>query len=166
MTRPPPPLAGFTLLELAIVMAVVAILAAIAVPSYQQLLARQQLRAAGEALALDLRHAREEARRSGRPSYVSFGGGPQWCWGISQGQPCDCTSGVPACTQARGSARDYPLVELARADALTFEPSLGRALVAGSATLKSRKGHSLQVQVGALGRPLLCGPDAPQPGNC
>lgn len=165
-SRHPPRRRGFTLLEVAIVLALLGIVAAVAVPSYHQLLARQQLRAAGEALALDLRMAREMAQHSGKPSFVSFAAGPQWCWGVSRGQPCDCASGVPACNLARSGASDYGLVQLQRADALEFEPTLGRAEAAGAAELATRQGHSLQVRVGVMGRAAICGPDAPRPGVC
>lgn len=166
---------GFTLLEAAIVIAVLGIIAAVAVPSYGSMLARQQLRAAGAHLALDLRIAREEALRSGRSVFVSSrGSGAAWCWGVSRDSPCDCQSGstkdgqggAPACSVGRGEVSDYPLVELGRADTLEFQPGLGRALSAGTVELKTRKKHSLQVQVNVLGRAHLCGPDAPKPVDC
>jgi type IV fimbrial biogenesis protein FimT len=168
MHRPHPARAflGFTLLEVAIVLVVMGIIAAVVVPSYGHMLARQQLRAAGETLALDLRNAREEALRSGQPVFVSSRGGTAWCWGISRGQPCDCAGGVPACGLARGQAQDYPLVELGRSDALQFEPRMGRLLSAGQIELKTRKSQSLQVQVSEMGRARVCGPDAPKPQAC
>jgi type IV fimbrial biogenesis protein FimT len=157
---------GFTLLEVAIVLVVTGIIAAVAVPSYSHMLARQQLRAAGETLALDLRNAREEALRSGQPVFVSSRTGPAWCWGISRGRPCDCGGSLPACGLGRGQAQDYPQVELGRGDTLQFEPRMGRLLSAGQIELKTRRNQSLQVQVNLMGRPRLCGPDAPKPGAC
>jgi prepilin-type N-terminal cleavage/methylation domain-containing protein len=157
---------GFTLLEMAIAIAVLGIVAAVAVPSYSQLLARQQLRSAGSKLALDLRMAREQALQSGRPVFFSSQAGADWCWGLGAGQACDCAGGVPACTIGRSGASDYPRVELARADALEFEPAMGRAQSAGSIELKTLRKQQLQVQVNAMGRAHLCGPDAPRPGAC
>jgi len=158
---------GFTLLEAAITLAVLAIITAAAVPTYHNLLARQQLRAAGEQLALDLRMAREQALRSGQPLYVSGrAGAKDWCWGVSSGQPCDCAGGVPRCTQSLGRSAEFPLLEMSRAEALSFEPRLGRSETATSFELKSRRGHSLQVQVNPMGRAHLCGPDAPKPQPC
>jgi prepilin-type N-terminal cleavage/methylation domain-containing protein len=158
---------GFTLLEAAITLAVLAIVAAAAVPSYHNMLARQQLRAAGEQLALDLRMAREHALRSGQPVFVNAReGAKDWCWGLSSGQPCDCAGGVPACSLGRGRSADFPLLEMSRAADLSFEPRLGRSETTAAFELKSRRGHSLQLQVNAMGRAHLCGPDAPKPQPC
>lgn len=52
---------GFTLLELLITMAVVAILAAVAVPSFQNMIATQQVRSAASDLVSALNFARSEA---------------------------------------------------------------------------------------------------------
>ncbi len=163
--RPPRSRHGFTLLEMAFVLAVIGIVMALAVPSYANFMARQQLRAAGESLALDLNHAREESLRGGPSIYITYRTGPDWCWGISRGQPCDC--GLPAsCNMSRAQAREYPRVTLAEGMPLQFESGLGRLVAAGSAAFSSSAGHSLQVQTTLLGRPHLCGPDAPKPSAC
>ncbi|MBW8891752.1 MAG: prepilin-type N-terminal cleavage/methylation domain-containing protein [Burkholderiales bacterium] len=88
---------GFTLLELAFVMAVLAIILAAAVPSYAGYLARQRLRHVAELLEMDLRRARALSVQEGRNTYVSFQSGPQWCWGASRQSPCDCATGLPRC---------------------------------------------------------------------
>ena len=157
---------GFTLLELAIVLAVLGILLAMGVPSYANFLARQQLRAVGEQLAMELRHAREASVR-GQSLHASFRGGPDWCWGISQGQPCDCASGVPACNVSVGRAAEFPRVQMERAgEPLSFEPGAGRLLAAGETAFGTRAGHALVVRSSLLGRTQLCGPDAPKPSSC
>ncbi len=159
-------LRGFTLLEVAAVMAITGIVLAMAVPSYANFAARQQLRAAGETLALDLRLAREESLR-GANVFISYRSGREWCWGISHGQPCDCgKGGVPVCSISRGVAADYPRVELRPGDSLQFEPGMGRLLAAGQTELTSSAGHRLSVQTNLMGRSHLCGPDAPKPGAC
>lgn len=157
---------GYTLLEVAFVLAVLGVLLALGVPSFADFLARQQLRAAGEQLAQELRHAREASVR-GQALHASFRAGPDWCWGISQGQPCDCVSGVPACNISVGRAADYPRVQMTRAgEALSFEPGAGRLLAAGETAFATRAGHQLQVRSSVLGRTQLCGPDAPRPSSC
>lgn len=159
-------LRGFTLLEVAAVMAITGIVLAMAVPSYANFAARQQLRAAGETLALDLRMAREESLR-GASVFISYRAGREWCWGISHGQPCDCSKGgVPVCSISRGVAADYPRVELRPGESLQFEPGMGRLLAAGQTELATSAGHRLSVQTNLMGRSHLCGPDAPKPTSC
>lgn len=167
MARHAPPRArGYTLLELGVVLAVVGVLLALGVPSFADFLARQQLRSAGEQLAQDLRHAREASVR-GQALYASFSAGPAWCWGISQGQPCDCGSGVPACNVSVGRAVDYPRVQMSQAgEPLSFEPGAGRLRAPSETAFSTRAGHRLQVRSSVLGRTQLCGPDAPKPTSC
>jgi len=65
--RPPHDQSGFTLIELAVVIAMVAILAALAVPSWTQLRARNAIRATVNDFNLSLQFARSEAVRLNSP---------------------------------------------------------------------------------------------------
>jgi type IV fimbrial biogenesis protein FimT len=62
---------GFTLVELLVALVVVAILVAIAAPSFQELIKRQRLRAVVETLLSDMRAARSEALALGLAGSVS-----------------------------------------------------------------------------------------------
>lgn len=57
---------GFTLLEVMLVLSLVLLLAALAVPAYQPLLARWALTTEAQTLVEDLRHARSQALARGR----------------------------------------------------------------------------------------------------
>lgn len=61
---------GFTLVELLIVIAIVAILAALAVPSFNTLLVRRSVLSAASSLVSDMRLARSEALRRSVPVTV------------------------------------------------------------------------------------------------
>lgn len=162
------PARGFTLLEMAVVISIAGILLAVAVPNYSRLMQRQQLRGAADALLQDLRHARELSVRSRSPVFVSYRLGKNWCWGVSSGQPCDCAgaSPLPACSASRGQATDYPHVRLEAADDAAFEPGMGQAPKHGTVQLSTPTGSNLRVELNALGRAQVCGPDAQTAAPC
>ena len=73
---------GFTLIEIMVVIAILAILGAIAAPSFQNLLLNNRLGAASSALQVSLSLARSEASKRGADSRVSVvANGTAGSWG-------------------------------------------------------------------------------------
>jgi len=95
---------GFTLTEMAVTVAVLAILAAIAVPSFQSTIDKRRLIGAAEQLYGDLQYARSEAIKGNRVVGVNFtaNGTDTWCYGMDDtptATVCDCnTSAASDCT--------------------------------------------------------------------
>ena len=82
---------GLTLLELAIVVAVVAIVAASAAPSFGALVDARRLDGAATRLAADLQFVRSEAIARNQPLRLSvFAGVGASCWIVHTGAPADC----------------------------------------------------------------------------
>jgi type IV fimbrial biogenesis protein FimT len=159
---------GFTLIEAAVVIGITAILASLALPSWRDFHQRQQLRSAADVLISDLRHARELSVSARSPVHVSYRAGKNWCWGVSQGQPCDCQSAspLPACSISRVDGAEFPGVAMDAAQDAEFSPGLLRAAQFGSVALRTEQGHNLQVVLTGLGRASSCGPDAPSGAAC
>jgi prepilin-type N-terminal cleavage/methylation domain-containing protein len=89
---------GFTLPEMAITVAVFAILAALAVPSYQSTIDKRRIIGAAEELAANLEYARSEAIKGNQNVGVYFTSGDSWCYGISTNAACDCNTAAASCT--------------------------------------------------------------------
>lgn len=69
---------GFTLIELLVVMALIAILAAIGVPSYQNLVTSNRISAEINGLVTHLQYARSTAVKEGRDVTVTSNNGNNW----------------------------------------------------------------------------------------
>lgn len=160
---------GFTLLELMIALAIAAVLAAMATPSFADLLARQRLQAVAHQLQADIALARQEAGRRGQTVHLSFHTGPGWCYALSTGAARDCRD--PAGVRDSATLKvvhgpDFPGVTLVEAGAMALDAQQGVALQAGGqARFVSSLGEQLVVRLGPMGRASLCAPAAPIAGN-
>ena len=169
---------GFTLLELVITLAILAVLGAITLPSFNALIDRQRLHAAARHLQADLALARHESGRRGLPVQLNFQpaaqAGAAWCYSLGTGHPFDCRQ--PGITTASGVIRvvnspEFPGITLHQADVMVLHASglggsLGRInsglpLRHSQANISSRGGLQLRLVLGLLGRASLCAPGAP-----
>jgi type IV fimbrial biogenesis protein FimT len=150
---------GFTALELMIVIAIIAILAALAVPSFRTALDKQRISRAAEAVLADLRWARAEAIKRNRPVRVTFTTGGSWSYTINI-VPALAVSDDILPKTVNGS--DFPATTLSSANFAgdvaytTFDPTRGIALNDGTVTLTSPN-FSAGVTVSPLGRVHVCG---------
>lgn len=84
---------GFTLIEVLITIAVLAILVSIAAPSFFETIERRKLEGAAEELYSYLQFARSESIKRATDVRVHFTNtsGTAWCYGLSVGIACNCT---------------------------------------------------------------------------
>ena len=148
---------GFTLLEVALGLAVLAILAALAVPSLGRRLERQRVLTAAHTLAGDLAEARFEAARRGQALFVQTRGGADWCWAVATTAECDCGAEQPqACSLQVQQARSHKGVRLPEGLALRLDASGAADGARRAAVLETARGEQLRVEVSALGRARVC----------
>lgn len=159
---------GLTLLELAVVLAVGALLVTLAVPSASDWIARQRLRAVTQQLVADLGDARHESARLAQPVHITFRAGSTWCYAVATNAQADCEQpGAGVLKVVRST--DHPGVRLMHADTQSFDDRSGTApAAAGRIDFASRRGDQLSVRLSRLGRPSLCTPSAslPDVGPC
>ena len=81
------PVSGFTLIELILALALVAILVAVALPSYQSLRQEQMVRAATQAIYTDVMLLKSEAvKRNSNLTLIIFNSGLSgWCYRVPAG---------------------------------------------------------------------------------
>lgn len=146
---------GLTLIEITITLAVLAVLATLALPSFGSMLSRHRLAAVAEELAVDLAQARFMAAQSGQAMHVVFRPGPDWCYTVARAPGCDCR-GTQACQLKTVRADDLPGVALVTAEDASFDPA-AVATLGGQASWRTRQGDdALQVRLSGLGRARVC----------
>lgn len=109
-TRPHHPPGGFTAIELMVVIAIVAVLAALAAPSFNSLIERWQVRQAAEDLRSTIYFARSEAiKRGGNVSLSANASGWTAGWAVTSGtdtlQQTANSNGVGVAVTAGGAAQ-------------------------------------------------------------
>lgn len=166
---------GFTLLELIVALVVLAILAAVAVPSMSSFFARKRVEGVATELATDLQYARSEAVQRNATVRITFGTG---CYVIhtvgSSATSCTQSGGATLGTGAIGiktvqldansSASLNPVASLTY---VAFDSVRGMASWNGSSTtlgaidITSNAGPpwQLRVSVTAVGRTRTCSPN-------
>lgn len=160
---------GFTLVELMVTLAVLAIVATIAVPSFQEMMTKNRVKGAAEALYADMQLARQESIKRNQAISVTFGsnsGG--WCYGLDDTSgSCDCTATTSAsnCTIGAGTTAFSRVVQgstsfngvALNSGNITFDNVRGTASTSGTNTV-SIGAYQASVVVGALGSARICTP--------
>lgn len=158
---------GFSLLEAAIVVAIVAIVGAAALPSFTALIDARRLDGAATRLAADLQLARTEAVARSRSLRLSVGAGADaTCWVVHTGAAADCTcsaAGV-ACTNGALAIQSIvlPTAERVAVDgnvsSIVFDPLHGTSTPSGTLSLSDVRGRTVRHVVNVLGRVRSCSP--------
>jgi type IV fimbrial biogenesis protein FimT len=156
-----PASAGFTLIELCVVISIVAIMATLAVPSMATRIDHRRIKTAAETLAGDITEARFEASRRGQAIYVQAGArtaNGQSGWAINTAP--DCAFASPQSCQIHsvsltGANSQHPGIQLQGQMALQLDPN-GAVHNASGVAVTGRQGDQLRVEVSPLGRPRIC----------
>jgi prepilin-type N-terminal cleavage/methylation domain-containing protein len=157
---------GFTLIELMITLVVIGVLAALAAPSFTQIIHKRVLKGASDKLFADVHFAKSEAIKRNKKVRISFSeAGTTWCYGMAVDADCDCSDNVPACeidgVKKIVSNQDFSVPIEVRSDSsyvgssLTFSPLRGAAN-AGHLEFSINSGSSAGVVVSSFGRVHMC----------
>ncbi len=155
---------GFTLVELMVAIAIFAILATMAVPSFNSFIDKYRVKRAADTLSAFMINTKSEAiKRNKNVSAVITGGGATWCVGMTEATTCDCSTGI---CQIDGvdrvihstSFKGVKLVGPNTGHAFQFKPQRGTVKGNETVELESAAGLKVNVVVGTFGRIRLCSP--------
>ena len=127
---------GFSLLDLMVTIGVLAIIAAIGVPSMQEAVEKRNTKAAAEEIYSQIQLAKSESIARSEQVFMNIVDGANWAIGFGSDQTCDPTDNAPVCTLPdldnnnpithRLTFADRPNVNVtATTNQLTFTPQRG-----------------------------------------
>lgn len=122
---------GFTLIELMVTIGILAIIMALAAPSFTETINKRRLAAAASSIHLGLQRAKSEAIKQNMKVTLDMDTA-DWCFGIVAKpaiNSCDCTAETPDCT-VNGqpvviSGSEFGGVTIAAGGDVTFDPVVG-----------------------------------------
>lgn len=170
---------GLTLVELIVTMVIVGTLLTLAVPSFNEAIARERLRGVNAQLVTDMKFARSEAIQRGEAVRVDFrSSSSSSCYAIyaiNAGGTCDCLQGAEQCVAGENGVQVQllKLVTLPQAQgvSVTTQPSAininqERAFHTAdlSVTLTGQRGLQLMTSVSTRGSIATCSPNDTMPG--
>ncbi len=160
--------AGITLLELAIVVVVTAIVAAGAAPGLAGFVETRRLDGAATRLATDLQWARSEALARNASLRVSFRAhAAATCWIVHTGAAAQCDCPGPGPAVCSGDATEIKTVQLpateriallANVGSIAFDPLHGTSTPTGTLRLVAPNGRAIHHVVNVMGRVRSCSP--------
>jgi type IV fimbrial biogenesis protein FimT len=157
---------GITLLEACVVIAVTAIVAATALPSFSDLIDTHRLAGAATRLAADIQFARSEALARNRPLRLSVhAGADASCWVVHTGGAAECSCAHGASVVCSGAAVEIKSVVLPAAErvgvvanvaSIAFDPLHGTSTPTGTLRLIDAHGRAIHHVVNVVGRVRSC----------
>jgi type IV fimbrial biogenesis protein FimT len=162
--------------ELCVVVALIAILAAVAAPSMRDIVDRHRLESAASQLATDVQFTRTEAvarNENLRISVHALSDGSCYVIHTGAANQCDCQSAattVPA--TCSGGAQEIKTVRLMGAQGITlqgvasmqFVPVHGTVTPTGTLHVQGPKGRAIDHVVNVMGKLRSCSPGSTVPG--
>lgn len=162
---------GFTLLELMITIAVLAVVAAMGVPSMSRAMEKRNTIAAAEAIYSEIQLARSESIARSQTVFMNVVEGAGWAIGFGDDPACDPTDNAPACalpdvddnnpiTHLLTFADRDDVSIVTTANQITFTSQRGQATSATiSVTSQGDVGYAVTINIGMLGQVSLCSPN-------
>jgi type IV fimbrial biogenesis protein FimT len=165
---------GLSLIEVAVVLAVTAVLAGTAAPSLADFIGTRRLDAAAAQLATDIQFVRTDAVARNQPVRLSFFNAAEGsCYVIHTGAaalcscaasgPANCTGGAVQLKTVQLPARDKVGVQ-ANTGSVLFDPLHGTASPTATVRLLGMNGRTVHHIVNVMGRVRSCSPLNAMPG--
>ena len=172
---------GFSLVELLVVIALIGILAALGLPSYQAWIQNTQIRTAAESIQNGLQLARSEAVQRNARVRFTLGDHSDWSVGcepavgdVDGNGVDDCPAVIQSRSASEGSSVNVSVVVTPAANKIVEFNSFGRLNAApepftqidlDSTALSSLESRNLRITLGVGGNVRMCDPDANLPST-
>lgn len=165
---------GFTLVEAAVTLAILAVLACGAAPSFQGLIERQRLAGLAAQLATDVQFVRHESilrDQTLRLSFYSAAWGSCYVVHTGSRQQCSCAAASRTATCVADAVQLKTVIVpastgvtvQANVSSILFDPLHGTSTPTGTLRVRSESAGSIHHIVNLLGRVRTCSPRLPGP---